>query len=67
MDITEKGILIDGVSIKDMSRREIRDIFGMVLQDSWIFDGTIRDNVIYSKENVSDETLSIVISSIAIC
>ena len=57
-EMQDGDILIDGVSIKDMSRREIRDIFGMVLQDSWIFDGTIRDNVIYSKENVSDEVLN---------
>ena len=40
-----------------MSRREIRDIFGMVLQDSWIFDATIKDNIVYSKENVSKEVL----------
>ena len=57
-EMQDGDILIDGISIKDMSRREIRDIFGMVLQDSWIFDGTIRDNVIYSKENVSDEVLN---------
>ncbi len=57
-EVNEGDILIDGVSIKDMSRKEIRDIFGMVLQDSWIFDGTIRENVVYSKKNVSDEELN---------
>ncbi len=57
-DINDGDILIDGVSIKDMSRAELRDIFGMVLQDSWIFDGSIRENVCYSKENVSDEKLN---------
>lgn len=51
-------ILIDGVSIKDMSKKEIRNIFSMVLQDSWIFDGTLKDNVVYAKKNVSDETLA---------
>ncbi len=56
-EIQGGDILIDGISIKDMSRREIRDIFGMVLQDSWIFDGTIKDNIVYSKENVSKEVL----------
>lgn len=56
-EIQGGDILIDGISIKDMSRREIRDIFGMVLQDSWIFDGTIKDNIVYSKENVSQEVL----------
>lgn len=51
-------ITIDGVSIKDMSREEIHDIFGMVLQDTWMFDGTIRENILFSKDNVSDERLS---------
>ena len=51
-------ILIDGVSIKDMSKAELRSIFGMVLQDSWIFDGTIKENVCYSNEDVSEEELN---------
>ena len=51
-------ILIDGVSIKDMSKAELRSIFGMVLQDSWIFDGTIKENVCYSNEEVSEEELN---------
>ena len=57
-EINSGDIKIDGISIKDMSRKEIRDIFGMVLQDSWIFDGTIRENIVYSKENVTDEDLN---------
>ena len=51
-------ILIDGVSIKDMSKAELRSIFGMVLQDSWIFDGTIKENDCYSNEDVSEEELN---------
>ena len=50
-------ITIDGVSIADMSREEVHDIFGMVLQDTWMFDGTIRDNILFSKTGVSDERL----------
>ena len=50
-------ITIDGVSIKDMPRSEIHDIFGMVLQDTWMFEGTIRENILFSKKDVSDERL----------
>ena len=57
-EINDGDILIDGVSINDMSKAELRSIFGMVLQDSWIFDGTIKENICYSNENVSDETLN---------
>ena len=51
-------ITIDGKSIRDMSKSEVRSIFSMVLQDSWIFDGTIKENIVYSKKNVSDEELN---------
>ncbi len=50
-------ILIDGVSTKDMTRAEVSDLFGMVLQDTWMFEGTIRENIVYSKEGVSEEKL----------
>ena len=56
-EVNSGDILIDGVSIKDMSRKEIRSIFGMVLQDTWMFLGTIRDNIVYSTKDVSDEAL----------
>lgn len=59
-DVNSGDILIDGVSIKDMSRAEIRDIFGMVLQDTWVFDGTVRENVNYNSEPLSDEDLKAV-------
>lgn len=53
---TDSGdILIDGVSIKDMRRSYVRDLFCMVLQDTWIFEGTVRENIVYSKEGVTDE------------
>lgn len=48
-------ILIDGVSTKDITRENVHDLFCMVLQDTWLFEGTIRENIVYCKEGVSDE------------
>lgn len=48
-------IYIDGVDTKKMSREEIHDIFGMVLQDTWVFGGTYRENLVYNTPNVNDE------------
>ena len=56
-DINDGDILIDHVSTKDLTRENIHDLFIMVLQDTWLFNGTIRENIIYNKENVSDETV----------
>ncbi|MCD8205135.1 MAG: ABC transporter ATP-binding protein/permease [Clostridia bacterium] len=50
-------IFIDGVSIKDMKREEVAELFGMVLQDTWMFEGTLRDNLVYNKTDVKDETI----------
>ncbi len=54
-EINSGEILIDGVNIHDMPREEIHDIFGMVLQDTWVFEGSVRENLVYNTENVSDE------------
>ncbi|MGM0337359.1 ABC transporter ATP-binding protein [Enterococcus sp. AZ007] len=55
---TNRGeILIDGVPTKEMSREEVHDQFCMVLQDTWLFEGTIKENLIYNQEHVSDETI----------
>lgn len=56
-EINSGDILIDGVSIKDMSREEVRSLFGMVLQDTWLFEGTIRDNVSYGTTGLSKEEI----------
>lgn len=48
-------ILVDGTPIDQVRREDIHDQFGMVLQDTWMFEGTIKENVVYCKENVSDE------------
>ena len=55
---TDSGeILIDGVSTKDMTREYVRGLFGMVLQDTWLFEGTIRENICYGNEDTSEETM----------
>jgi len=56
-EINSGDILIDGVSIKDLTRENIHDLFVMVLQDTWVFEGTIRDNLKFNKKNVSDEEI----------
>lgn len=56
-ETTGGDIQIDGVSIKDMRREDIHNMFGMVLQDTWLFEGTVRENLIYNCENVTDEAM----------
>ena len=56
-DIDSGDIIIDGVSIKDLKRENVHDLFTMVLQDTWLFNGTIRDNVKYNEENITDEDI----------
>ena len=48
-------ILVDGTPIDQVRRENVHEQFGMVLQDTWMFEGTIKENVVYCKENVSDE------------
>lgn len=54
-EINGGDIKIDGVSTKDLTRENIHDLFIMVLQDTWLFSGTIKENIVYNKENVTDE------------
>lgn len=54
-DVTSGEILVDGHNIKDFDRGELRKMFGMVLQDTWLFSGTVKDNIKYSKENATDD------------
>ena len=56
-DITDGEILIDDIPISSLSRSNIHDLFVMVLQDTWLFDGTIGENLRFNKEGVSDEVL----------
>ena len=54
-DVTSGRILLDGCDIRDIPRENLRNIFGMVLQDTWLFEGTIMDNISYGRENCSRE------------
>lgn len=56
-DVNEGSIKIDGVDIRDMRRADLRKIFGMVLQDTWLFNGTIKDNLAYGKPDATDEEI----------
>ena len=54
-DVNSGAILIDGHNVKDFNRSELRQMFGMVLQDTWLFNGTIADNIRYGKLDATDE------------
>ncbi|EKS7870170.1 ABC transporter ATP-binding protein (plasmid) [Bacillus cereus] len=56
-ELNSGEITIDGVPINQLTREHVHDLFCMVLQDTWLFEGTIRENIVYSKENVSDEEI----------
>ena len=56
-EVTGGDILIDGISIHDLPRQNVHEQFGMVLQDTWLFEGTVRENLIYNNKNVSEETM----------
>ena len=54
-DINDGDILIDGTSIRDIKRSNVHDLFIMVLQDTWLFNGTVKENIIYNQKHVSDK------------
>lgn len=60
-ELNSGNIKIDGVKISDMTREEIHSLFAMVLQDTWVFDGTLRENLAYNTPNVSEEDFKNVI------
>lgn len=60
-ELNSGNIKIDGVKISDMTREEIHALFAMVLQDTWVFDGTLRENLAYNTPNVSEEDFKNVI------
>ncbi len=65
-DIVDGEILIDGVSTKDLTRENIHELFLMVLQDTWLFDGTVRENLKFNKENVTDEEIQKACSTVGV-
>ncbi len=54
-DVNSGSILVDGMDIRKMKRQELRDMFGMVLQDTWLFNGTIRENIKYGNFKATDD------------
>jgi len=56
-EINSGSIKIDGVDIRDMKRADVRKLFGMVLQDTWLFNGTIRENIIYGNSTASEKEI----------
>lgn len=56
-ELNKGKISVDGVPLSDLTRENVHDLFGMVLQDTWLFAGTVRDNLTYGKQGVSDERL----------
>lgn len=54
-DVQEGAILVDGHNVKDFTRGELRQMFGMVLQDTWLFGGTVKENIKYGKEDATDD------------
>ena len=54
-DVNSGAILVDGHNVKDFNRGELRQMFGMVLQDTWLFGGTIKENIKYGKPDATDE------------
>jgi ATP-binding cassette subfamily B protein len=56
-EINDGDIKIDGISIKDLTRENVHALFTMVLQDTWLFNGTIKENIAYNNENVTDEKI----------
>lgn len=65
-EINGGTIKIDGIPISELTRENIHKLFGMVLQDTWMFEGTIRENIAYSKENVTDEEIEKVCETVGL-
>ena len=56
-DVTSGDIKIDNISTKELKRSNVHDLFTMVLQDTWLFEGTVRENIVYNTKNVTDEQI----------
>ena len=65
-EVDSGDILIDGTSTKNMTREQIRDLFGMVLQETWMFEGTVREHIVFNREGVDDDELDRVCESVGL-
>ena len=62
-DVNSGKITIDGIPISDLKRENVHNLFGMVLQDTWLFEGTVRENLVYNMEGITDERLNTVLAA----
>jgi len=65
-NINDGDIKIDGVSIKELTRENIHSLFTMVLQDTWLFNGTVKENIVYNRKNVSDKRVKEVCETVGV-
>ncbi len=65
-ELNNGHIYIDNVDTKQMPRSEIREIFGMVLQDTWLFEGTLRENLVYNTKGITDEKIYEVLAEVGL-
>ena len=65
-ELNSGSIRIDGTPTTDLRRENVHSLFGMVLQDTWMFEGTLRDNIVYGKEGVTDEKLDEVCAAVGL-
>ena len=65
-EVDSGDILIDGVSVKDLTRQQVRNLFGMVLQETWMFEGTLRENIVFNRTDVKDEDLDRVCEAVGL-
>lgn len=65
-EINSGDILIDGVSINSITRENLRDLFCMVLQDTWLFEGSIKENLVYNQEGITDEAIETACKAVGI-
>jgi len=65
-EVDSGDIRIDGVSLRDMKRESVHDLFDMILQDTWLFKGTLRENLAYTRKDVTDEELDKVCEAVSL-
>ena len=65
-EINKGDILIDNVSIDDLTRENVHSLFTMVLQDTWLFNGTVKENIVYNRKNISDEMVKEVCDTVGL-
>ncbi len=65
-EMNSGDVTIDGVSIKDMKRESVHDLFDMILQDTWLFEGTVRENLVYNTQGVTQEKLDRAVEAVGL-